>query len=549
MILHSPTPSIAIPDTPLVPYVLRRAADLPDKVALVCSVTGHSYTYAELADGIAQVAAGLHARGVRKGDVVGLVSSNTPDFALVFFGVVQLGAICSTVNPIATAEEIGAQFADSEAVCIVTINAMAEKCADAARHASSVREIFAIGACNVPGVLPFSELLSHGNAPPVVHIDPAHDVAALPYSSGTSGIPKGVMLTHRNLVANLAQMVAGDVTHETDVAVAVLPFFHIYGMVVVMSGALAQGATVVCMPRFDLAGFLQLIQDHKVSLANVVPPIILALAKHPAVDDYDVSSLRLLFSGAAPLGAELAKTCAERLDVKVVQGYGLTETSPVTHYHPLDADVPRYASIGPPICNTECRVVDPDSGEDVAQGERGELWIRGPQVMKGYFKKPDATALCMTTDGWFKTGDVAVVDELGWFSIVDRVKELIKYKGMQVAPAELEALLLSHPNIADAAVIPLPDDDAGEIPKAFIVARGALDADAVMAFVAERVSPYKRVRRVEFVESIPKSASGKILRRLLVEWERAARDASVRRDTIIAKPALAPAAPRPGSRA
>lgn len=521
MIIGSPYPPVEIPDTALVPYVLRRAAALPDKLALLCGATGRSYHYAELVDGIARVAAGLHAHGVRKGDVVGLVSPNMPEFALVFFGVLQVGAVCSTVNPVATAEEIGAQFADSEAVCIVTVGAMAEKCVTAARLASTVREIFSIDACDIPGVIAFDALCSHGNTPPAVHIDPAVDVAALPYSSGTSGIPKGVMLTHRNLVANLEQLLQQGIVREPDVAVGVLPFFHIYGMVVIMSAALAQGATVVTMLRFDLEAFLQLLQDHRVTVANVVPPIVLALARHPAIGNYDLSALRLLFSAAAPLGAELAQTCARRLHVPVVQGYGLTEASPGTHLHPLDVAEPRYASVGPPHFRTECRLVDPGTGQDVEQGERGELWVRGPQVMKGYFNNPEATALCLTADGWLKTGDVAVVDELGWFTIVDRVKELIKYKGLQVAPAELEAVLLSHPEIADAAVIPVPDPDAGEIPKAFVVVRRALSANAVMAFVAARVSSYKKVRRVEFVDAIPKSASGKILRRVLVEQERA----------------------------
>ena len=520
MILRSKLPDIVIPDTPLVAYVMQHSERLHDKTSIVCGATGRSYTYGALADGIRRVAAGLHARGIRKGDVVGLVSPNIPEFAIVFFAVVQIGAICSTVNPIATAEEIGAQFADSEAVCLFTIPAMVEKCQVASRLASTVRELYVIGDSDVDGTIPFTSLWMHGDVPPDVDIDPATDVAALPYSSGTSGIPKGVMLTHRNIVANLAQMASAQFLSEDDTLVGVLPFFHIYGMSVIMGGALVLGATIVSMPRFELESFLQLLQDHKVTIANVVPPIVLALAKHPVVSKYDLSSLRRIFSGAAPLGGDLARQCATRLNVSVRQGYGLTETSPVTHSHPMESDVEKLESVGPPVVNTECRLVSAETDEDVRPGERGELWIRGPQVMKGYFNKPEATAMCMTPDGWFKTGDVAVMDELGWFAIVDRVKELIKYKGLQVAPAELEAILLSHPDVTDAAVIPVPDDDAGEIPKAYVVARVPLTADAVMQFVAERVSPYKKVRQVEFVDTIPKSASGKILRRLLVERER-----------------------------
>lgn len=521
MVVVSPYANVEIPDVPLATFVLQRAAELGDKTALLCSATGKSYSYVELERAVRQVAAGLHAHGIRKGDVVGLVSPNIPDFAVVFYAITMIGAICSTVNPVATAEEIGTQFADSEALMLFTIPELYEKCTTATRLAATVREIVVFG--DVENAVPYASLFEHGDTPPVVTINAATDIAVLPYSSGTSGIPKGVMLTHRNLVANLCQITGSvRIVQESDRAIAVLPFFHIYGMVVVMSGVLAEGATIVTMPKFDFEGFLQALQNQRISVALIVPPILLALAKSPLVSKFDLSSLRILFSGAAPLGRALAQSCSERLNVVVRQGYGLTETSPVTHSHPIDGDFVDYASVGPCLPNTLCRIVDPNTEQDVPVGERGELWIHGPQVMKGYYNKPEATAACLSDDGWFRTGDVAVVNDRGWFCIVDRVKELIKYKGLQVAPAELEALLLSHPAIADAAVIPIPDDDAGEIPKAFIVTRSAITTDEVMAFVAERVSHYKKVRAVEFVESIPKSPSGKILRRLLVEKERRA---------------------------
>jgi len=519
-IISSPFADVEIPDTPLVPFVLQRAEALSDKPAIVCGVTGRRYTYGELTLAVRRVAAGLQAHGIGKGDVVGLVSPNLPEFAVVFYAVASIGAICSTVNPIATAEEIGAQFADSEAVLLVTIPELLEKCATASRLASTVREIVVLGEAE--GATPFAELCTHGDTPTPVEIDPARDVCVLPYSSGTSGIPKGVMLTHRNLVANLCQMQSPvRMVQETDTLLGVLPFFHIYGMVPIMGGVLSSGATLVTVPRFDLVQVLEIIQTHRITFAHVVPPIVLALAKHPIVEQYDLSSVHTVFSGAAPLGEALSSACATRLGCRVRQGYGLTETSPVTHIHPLDSDVEDGASVGPAVANTQSRLVDPATGDDVATGERGELWLRGPQVMLGYFNKPEATAACMSEDGWFKTGDVAVVNDRGWFSIVDRVKELIKYKGLQVAPAELEAVLLSNPAIADAAVIPVPDDEAGEIPKAYVVVRSPIDAEEVMAFVAERVSPYKKVRQVEFVDAIPKSPSGKILRRLLVDRERA----------------------------
>jgi acyl-CoA synthetase (AMP-forming)/AMP-acid ligase II len=342
---------------------------------------------------------------------------------------------------------------------------------------------------------------------------------ALPYSSGTTGLPKGVMLTHHNLVSNILQSsIALDVGAE-DTMLGVLPFFHIYGMVVIMNLGLHYGATIVTMPRFDLEQCLDAMQRHRISFANVVPPIVLALAKHPIVDNYDLSALRTVFSGAAPLGTEVAQAVATRLGCIVKQGYGLTETSPVTHAVRLGSA--QTAGIGPPLPNTESKVVDLATGEELGPDQEGEICIRGPQVMKGYLNRAEATAAMIDAEGWLHTGDVGYADAHGDFFIVDRVKELIKYKGMQVAPAELEAVLLTHPAIADAAVIPLRDEEAGEVPKAFVVLKGELSADEICRYVAERVAPYKRLRSIEFIDQIPKSPSGKILRRVLVARDRA----------------------------
>jgi acyl-CoA synthetase (AMP-forming)/AMP-acid ligase II len=272
------------------------------------------------------------------------------------------------------------------------------------------------------------------------------------------------------------------------------------------------------MPRFELEAFLGLLQDYAVTKAHLVPPIVLALARHPAVDDYDLSRLGYIMSGAAPLGPELAGACAERLGCTVVQGYGLTEASPVTHLTP-DAGPNKPGSIGPSIPNTECRVVDPESGRELGSNEVGEIWVRGPQVMSGYLHDAEATSDAIR-DGWLRTGDLAYADEDGYFFVVDRLKELIKYKGFPVAPAELEAVLLEHPAVTDAAVVPSPDPEAGEVPKAFVVASGKVEPDELIAYVGDRVAPQKRVRAVEMIDAIPKSPSGKILRRLLVERER-----------------------------
>jgi acyl-CoA synthetase (AMP-forming)/AMP-acid ligase II len=302
----------------------------------------------------------------------------------------------------------------------------------------------------------------------------------------------------------------------------ILPFFHIYGMVVIMNSSLAQGATVVTMPRFELVQFLELVQKYKITRVNLVPPILVGLAKHPIVDQYDLSSLVELFSGAAPLGQALATEVKDRLGCRVLQGYGLTETSPVTHVYNLTmAETDKLSSVGPAIPNTEVMVVDVETGAPVGHNQNGEIWIRGPQVMKGYLNNPEAKAATLDDDGWLHTGDIGYVDDAGFFYIVDRLKELIKFKGFQVAPAELEALLLSHPAIADVAVIPSPDEEAGEVPKAFVVLKGEATPEGIMEWVAERVSPHKKIRRVEFVDEVPKSLSGKILRRVLVEQERA----------------------------
>jgi acyl-CoA synthetase (AMP-forming)/AMP-acid ligase II len=329
------------------------------------------------------------------------------------------------------------------------------------------------------------------------------------------------MLTHHNIVSNLSQFEARHHLSDQDRVIAVLPFFHIYGQVVIMNYGLYRGATIVTMPKFDLEPFLRLLQDHRVTRAYLVPPIVLALAKHPVVDQYDLSSLRLVMSGAAPLDAGLAAQCEQRLGVQVIQGYGLTETSPVTHCTPDDdPGANKPGSIGPLLPNTECRVVDWGTAENLGPNEDGELWIRGPQVMRGYLNNREATARTIDEEGWLHTGDIGHTEADGYFTIVDRLKELIKYKGYQVPPAELEAILISHPSVADAAVIPKADEEAGEVPKAFVVLKEQATAEVIMAFVAERVAPHKKIRDVEFIDEIPKSASGKILRRVLVERER-----------------------------
>ena len=519
MIFRSPWASLDFPALPVTDYVLERAAARADRTALIDAVTGRRMTYGALATAIERTTAGLAARGYGPGDVFGIFSPNTLEYPLAFHGAARLGGVITTVNSLFTADEVATQLRDCGAKCLFTVPALIDKARLAAGRAG-VREVIVFGEAE--GGVPFADVIHAGGTPPAArHRPDLDDVVALPYSSGTTGLPKGVMLTHRNLVANIAQSAAARPMEEGAVVVAVLPFFHIYGISVILNGGLRGGATLVVLPRFELETFLRAIQDHRASWAYVVPPIALALAKHPAVDDFDLSSLRHVFSGAAPLGADLAREVTRRLGCRMLQGYGMTETSPTTHINCGPAADLSPGSVGALTPNTEARIVDPTTGVDLGTDEAGEICVRGPQVMKGYLGRPEATAAMIDAGGWLHTGDIGSVDAEGRFYVVDRLKELIKYKGCPVAPAELEALLLTHPAVADAAVIPSPDAEAGEVPKAFVVTRAQVTAEELMAYVAERVAPTKRVRRLDFIDQIPKSPSGKILRRRLVERERA----------------------------
>lgn len=519
MIFRSPYPDTAIPALSVTEYVFARARELGDKPAIIDGPSGRALSYAQMAAAIRRVATGLYARGLRKGDVFAIFSPSLPEYAVAFHAVASLGGILTTVNSQATAGELAFQLKDAGARYLFTTPQLLEV-ARAAGAQAEIREIFTFG--EAAGATPFADLLASAGEPPAVVIDPREDLLVLPYSSGTTGSPKGVMLTHHNMVANIAQVDAlpdKDITAD-DTVIAVLPFYHIYGMTILMNLPFVVGATVVTIPRFDLEQFLQIMQDYHVSFAYLVPPIVVALAKHPSVDKYDLSALRGINSGAAPLGASIARACAERLGCLLKQGYGLTEASPVTHTNPLVSEKNKIETVGLLIPNTECMVVDVVNGRPLGPGEQGELWVRGPQVMRGYLNNPEATAAMIDADGWLHTGDIASADEDGYFTITDRLKELIKYNAFQVAPSELEAILLGHPAVAEAAVVGRPDVTVGELPVAYVVTRGPVSADELIVYVAERVAPYKRIRGVEFTDQIPKVASGKLLRRVLVERER-----------------------------
>ncbi|WP_406444283.1 4-coumarate--CoA ligase family protein [Streptomyces sp. NBC_01613] len=506
-------------ELPIHEAVLGRAAEYGDAPALIDGTDGTTLTYEQLDRFHRRIAAALAEAGVRKGDVLALHSPNTVAFPTAFYAATRAGATVTTVHPLATAEEFGKQLKDSGARWIVSVSPLLETARRAAELAGGVEEIFVCDSA--PGHRSLIDMLASAAPEPQVDIDPVEDVAALPYSSGTTGIPKGVMLTHRQIATNLAQLEPLMPAGPGDRILAVLPFFHIYGLTALMNAPLRLGATVVVLPRFELETFLAAIQNHRITGLYVAPPIVLALAKHPAVAQYDLSSLKHITSAAAPLDAKLAAACSRRLGLPPVgQAYGMTELSPGTHVVPLDAmqDAPP-GTVGKLIAGTEMRIVsldDPD--KDLGIGEAGEILIRGPQVMKGYLGRPDATDAMIDTDRWLHTGDVGHVDADGWLFVVDRVKELIKYKGFQVAPAELEALLLTHPGIADAAVIGVYNDDNNEVPHAYVVRQpNATDVSEgeVMMYVAERVAPYKRVRQVTFIDGVPRAASGKILRREL----------------------------------
>ena len=522
MIYRSPYPDVEIPDMPLQDFLFEHAAKYTDKAALIDGPTGREVTYGELVGAVRRTAAGLAARGFGKGDVLAIYSPNVPEYAVAFFGVATAGGVNTTVNPLYTVGELKRQLVGARAKFLVTIPQFLDKAREAVAG-TSVEEIFVFG--DAEGATPFTALSGSDGDPPDVDIDPKEDLVALPYSSGTTGLPKGVMLTHHNLVANLCQTHSVEQLSDEEVLIGILPFYHIYGMVVIMSGAIRAGGTIVTMPRFDLKQFLELLQKYGVTMAYLVPPIVLALAKSPMVDNYDISKLRNILSGAAPLPEPVAKACVERHGVVLRQGYGLTETSPVTHANGKNREI-KNTSVGVVLPNTEYRIIDLSTETDAETGQVGEVWIRGPQVMKGYLNDPKATSDMIDDDGWLHSGDIGYADTDSYLFIVDRVKELIKYKGMQVAPAELEGIIQAHPAVADVAVIPVPDLEAGEIPKAFVVLKRNAHAttEEIMAHVADRVAPHKKVRRVEFIDAIPKVPSGKILRRELSDRERAAHE-------------------------
>ncbi|WP_425553587.1 AMP-binding protein [Isoptericola hypogeus] len=524
MVIRSPHPDVRIPDVSLYDFLFASLQDADlDRVAVIDGPSGAETTYRALRAQVDAIAGAFAGRGLAVGDVVALHSPNVPAFVSVFHGLLRAGITVTTIDQRA-GDGVGGRQAARRLRCPHAGDGVA---ASRGRRGGRV-----VGGprrgrrrrARRRGRPSFARRARRGRPPGarrrVRPRDPPRGAAVL---VGHHGPAEGRDATHRNLVANVLQTEAYIPLTADDVIPAVLPFFHIYGMTVLMNGAVYQRSTLVTLPRFDLAEYLRVVEQHRATVLFVAPPIALALAKHPAAAGRDLSGVRMLMSGAAPFDEQLAGAVAGRLPgARVLQGYGMSEMSPVSHVVPIDRPDVSAGSVGLLVPNMLAKVVDPATGEEIPLPDEGvsapgELLCAGPNVMVGYLADEQSTRDTLEPDGFLHTGDVVTVDAGGVFHVVDRLKELIKHKGYQVAPAELEALLLSHPEIADAAVIGVPDPEAGEVPKAFVVRAGgsALTADDVQSFVAERVAPYKKVRAVEFVDAVPKSAAGKILRKEL----------------------------------
>lgn len=519
-----------------------------DQVAIMDGMSGATVTFEEVYTTSHSLADSLEALGVKKGDRVAVLSPNHLHYMTVFMGISLCGAVSTCMNPLSSEKEMTYQI-NKTAAHYVFVHPM---CLAMARRVLGEQRIIVMDTSSstpstpsgTPSDTPYegmqrlSALISSAPRDALRRMqvpqgfDP-HGLLTIPFSSGTTGTSKGVMLTHCNLVSNVLQLMPFEgnylkatATLRRGTLLVPLPFFHIYGLVAGLLTAAHTGAKLIFMPAFDLQRFLELIQTERVTRAFVVPPIVLALAKHPMVAQYDLSSVDCFMSGAAPLGQEVQVAAAERLGCLVKQAWGMTEISPcgtITPDFMVSSVAHLHGTSGQLAPGTEAKIVDPLTGADLPYSQTGELLIRGPQVMKGYLDDPAATSNCIRPDGWLHTGDIAHFDDQGWLYITDRLKELIKYKGLQVPPAELEAVILSMKDVKDAIVIPVPDAEAGELPRAYVVKQdgASLTAEAVAAYVSDHVAPYKRLRGgVFFVDAVPKSPSGKLLRRVMIDIDR-----------------------------
>ncbi|PKA57890.1 4-coumarate--CoA ligase-like 9 [Apostasia shenzhenica] len=515
-IFRSNYSSMPVPaDVTLPEFVLSGAEQYADKVALVEAATGKSLTYGQVARETRRFAGALRSLGLRKGHVVVVALPNLALYPVVALGVMAAGGVFSGVNPLATPAEMRKQVEDSEAKLLVANDSTYEKVKDLGLPTIT------LGEERLPGAILWEDLLEASDRAGVCQ----SDLCALPYSSGTTGTSKGVMLTHRNLIANLCCSlfsVPAEMVGQATV-LGLMPFFHIYGITGICCAALRNRGTIVVLQRFELRSFLCALIDYEVTFAPIVPPIMLAMVNSSVAGEFDLSRLKLrsVMSAAAPLAPELRAAFEEKFPgVEIQEAYGLTEHSCITLTHGDQRKGQRVAkksSVGFILPNIEVKFIDPDSTQSLPKNSPGELCVRSQCVMQGYYKNKEETQRTVDGGGWLHTGDVGYIDDDGDIFIVDRIKELIKYKGFQVAPAELEAILLAHPSVDDAAVFGLPEEEAGEIPTAAIVKKAdkAESEEEIMMYVAGKVASYKRVRAVHFVDTIPRSPSGKIMRRVL----------------------------------
>lgn len=522
----SPKPDLAIPDLPLTDFLLGglRPQDL-DRIAVLDHQSGESLTYGQVVNQTDAFATWLAARGLGTGSVVAICLPNCPTYLPVFHGAARSGAASTLVNASYTADEIARQLEITRAAVLVAHAGVADRALAAARTAGLDEDaVVLVGAEPAGAVVAWGDVLATPPDPPVVDIDPARHVVALPFSSGTSGLPKAVMLTHRNLLANL--LMFDDLVAHLDVdlpVLAFLPYSHVFSLNVSLNWSLYRRSTQYTLSSFDPMVMLAAIQERRPALLCLVPTVAVFLAKHPAVTAFDLSSLRLVVSGSAPLAAPLATAVEQRVGARVIQGYGMTELSTCTHVVPPDRPDIDPGSVGFALRNVRFRVVDPASGRDVdvpatGPSEPGELWCSGPNVMLGYFGVPADADATLDAAGWIHTGDLVTVDAAGVVHVVDRLKELIKRQGLQIAPVELECVLAQHPDVADAAVLGVTSASAtDQTPVALVQLRpdAAASGPDLLRFVADRVAPHKQLGGVHFVPTIPRSAAGKIQRRKL----------------------------------
>ncbi|KAG5319628.1 4CL3 ligase, partial [Pseudoatta argentina] len=527
-IIMSPRGDASYPETLIHEFVWNNSENYPNHIALECGINGKEYTFAQAKDATSYIGRSLRNIGLKKGDVVALVAPNFPDTVLSCLGISSGGFIVTTINPMYTAKEMMIQLLRANAKAIITSTSVASTVLAAKRACLSHETPFIVIDDKIgsmpEGSIPFSDLITRGKSLPPVNLDrTCDDIAILPFSSGTTGLPKGVMLSHRNLVSNIMMVqISIDIFRSTtstfqDVIPAVLPFFHIYGMNALIFPRLSFGAKIITIPKFVPETFINILEKNKVTALFCVPPIVLFLTASALLKKHHFHHVNFIMCGAAPLAETDIDRFYEKYNInsqicEFRQGYGLTETSPVAFI----GNGRKYSSIGQNIASCQARLVDITTQKDIStSGQTGELWVKGPHIMKGYLNDEKATKNTLTEDGWLKTGDIAYYDEDFDFYITDRLKELIKVKGFQVPPAELEALLRMHPDVEEAAVIGIPHDRYGEVPKAFIMVKENKKPteDDIKNFIKGKVSEYKQLRGgITFVDNIPKNASGKILR-------------------------------------